>query len=262
MRLTVIRSIKSRLTKTRDDPVDRSGTAWLALKSYFKSLVVVLMGGLAIAARGEARAQQRNAPVQVGVVTFDIPAQPLSNALFSFTAKAGIEVFVDDALISGHMSTFLHGTYAPEVALRMLLAGTGLQIRRAASNAFTIVAANVAVPSMGWRPSWAIDGSRLRFYAALQGSVRRAICDRAATAPGPYRAALAIWVSSAGTINAIKLLTVDIDEETGRALVSRLKGISIGLARPNSVTQPIVFVVLPRSSNDARDCARSAGNGH
>jgi hypothetical protein len=233
----------------------------LALKSLSKSLVALLIGSLAIAAEDDARAQQANAPVRAGVIVFDIPAQPLGNALFGFTAKAGIEVFVDDALVSGQTSSSVHGAYLPEIALRMLLSGTGLQMRRAARNAFTIVAAGAAVPSASWRPSWAADGGRVRFYATLQGSVRRAICDGASTAPGPYRAALAIWVSSRGMIETVKVLTADIDPETGRALIVRLKGMPVGMARPDSIAQPVVFVVLPRASRDPRDCLQPTRTG-
>ncbi|MEW6438754.1 MAG: STN domain-containing protein [Pseudomonadota bacterium] len=195
-------------------------------------------------------------------VVFDIPGLPLKEALFSYIDKAGVEVFVDDALVSGHRSAPLHGTYDAETALRRLLAGTGLEIRNAGPNAFTLVSVGASVPSADWRPSWSSDSRRLKFYAALQLTVQSALCDHVSAALGSYRAALALWLNPVGTISQVRLLTSSIDEKTGREMLARIRGVSVGTAPPASVVQPVVLVVLPRAPDDARDCGRpfAAGN--
>src|SRR5215469_5894342 len=63
---------------------------------------------------------------------FDIPSQPLEDALMSYAAATGVEVFVDHALAAGQKSAALRGTYTFEGALRGLLQSTGLDIRRVA----------------------------------------------------------------------------------------------------------------------------------
>lgn len=58
--------------------------------------------------------------------TFDIPAQPLPAALLRFSEAAGVELLFDAALAEGKQAPALIGSYAPEDALNLLLAGSGL----------------------------------------------------------------------------------------------------------------------------------------
>lgn len=60
---------------------------------------------------------------------FDIPAQPLPQALLSFSRTTGIELFFDDAVARGLGSPGVSGRLTPEAALERLLAGTGLGYR-------------------------------------------------------------------------------------------------------------------------------------
>ncbi|BCA56584.1 Ferrichrome-iron receptor [Nitrospira sp. KM1] len=60
---------------------------------------------------------------------FDIPAQPLEDALATFGLQSGLQVTVDSALASGVTSESMQGNYVPQDALQHLLQGTGLTYR-------------------------------------------------------------------------------------------------------------------------------------
>jgi len=59
-------------------------------------------------------------------IRFNIPAQPLTDALRAFSRQAAVRVQVDIPAAAEARSPALHGTYTAPQALRLLLAGTGL----------------------------------------------------------------------------------------------------------------------------------------
>ena len=54
-------------------------------------------------------------------VRFDMPAQPLSQALAAFSEQTGISILVTSDLITNKTATPVHGRLAPTTALRRLL---------------------------------------------------------------------------------------------------------------------------------------------
>jgi hypothetical protein len=187
-------------------------------------------------------------------ITFDIPSQPLATALFAYSQQSGAEVFVDHALVASRWSTVLRGAYDIEAALRALLLGSGLVPRRAAPNGFTLVSIATAEPPPDRTPGWSSDRAQVRFYAALQAAVRRTLCARAHTQPGPYRAALAVWIGSSGHIDRVHLLGSNVDGEIGRILLNKIHDISLSEPPPPGFVQPVVLVVLPRTPDITGDC--------
>jgi len=60
------------------------------------------------------------------VVAYDIEAQPLSSALREFAQQSGVSVLYPYDQLRTHRAPALRGRYAPDQALRLLLAGSGL----------------------------------------------------------------------------------------------------------------------------------------
>jgi hypothetical protein len=185
---------------------------------------------------------------------FDIPSQPLEDALMSFAAVTGVEVFVDHALAAGQRSAPVQGVYTFEEALRALLRPTGLYIRRAADQGYTVVAPAAQEPPIGQAPGWSADPARHRFFTALQVALKRALCGSPDTAPGQYRAAVAIWVGPAGDVVNARVLGLDAEDQAASNLVARIGHVSVGEAPPPGLEQPVTFVILPRSPDHTRDC--------
>lgn len=69
---------------------------------------------------------------------FDIPPQALASALASFGEATNLQILYDAALARGLRTEGVSGSYIPEQALRILLAGTGLTARFAGSGAVTL----------------------------------------------------------------------------------------------------------------------------
>ena len=75
---------------------------------------------------------------QAGQRRFDLPPQALSSALTLFGRQSGLQVAADTETVSGLRTRGVRGTYTPEQALRLLLAGTGLQYSYSGANTVTL----------------------------------------------------------------------------------------------------------------------------
>jgi outer membrane receptor for ferric coprogen and ferric-rhodotorulic acid len=62
-------------------------------------------------------------------IRFDIPAQPLGNAMVAFGRQAGLQVSADGPLVANLSSSPVQGEMSAQAALSALLAGTGLAFR-------------------------------------------------------------------------------------------------------------------------------------
>ena len=69
---------------------------------------------------------------------FDIPASPLTEALQRFAQQSGARIDIAGASLQGTNAKALSGSYAPEEALKALLAGTGLSFKTGADGSFVI----------------------------------------------------------------------------------------------------------------------------
>jgi hypothetical protein len=188
-------------------------------------------------------------------IRFDLPAQPLDNALIVYAEITGVEVFVDHALSVGQYSGALSGEYSPEVALRTLLAGTGLQIRRAAERAYTVVAPAMQELEPGRELSWVGDHERMTFFATLQAAIMNALCTRSNFVLGQHRVALSIWIDPTGKVTDARMLTSPISDDASIGIAEGVRKVTIGQPPPIGLKQPVTFVILAKSPDRRGDCA-------
>lgn len=59
---------------------------------------------------------------------FDIPAEPLSQALTDFSQAAALQIIYSESIVKGRTTSGLHGSYTAAQALQALLAGTDLKV--------------------------------------------------------------------------------------------------------------------------------------
>jgi hypothetical protein len=102
----------------------------------------------------EARAQDRE-------VRFNMPAQPLSEALRAYARVTGEQIIFTEDLVAGRRAPALRGQYASERALGRLLRGAGLVALRTPRGALMILPADDARASS--------RNSRLRAASRLGG---------------------------------------------------------------------------------------------
>jgi len=116
-------------------PVGRASSSGCP-RRVLAGAVFGLVGGAALFASPAAAAEARFA--------FDIPAQPLQDALVSFGLQAGVSVGAGDLSRCRADSQTVSGRLEPAEALSQLLAGTGCGFRRVDDGAFSVAPRAVA----------------------------------------------------------------------------------------------------------------------
>lgn len=187
------------------------------------------------------------------LIAFSLQAQPLAQALAKYSLVSGMTVLVDSALTAGRQAPAVIGNYTAGDALSRLLAGSALSIRYASPYSFTLVADAKATPRA--------DGSRLRetgYAAALQAALRRVLCAGAATAPGPYRAVVQLWMDGNARVRRVGWITGSGSAVRDRALEQALDGLSAG-PLPTGLAQPITVLLTP---GNVTECGLAQGGAH
>jgi hypothetical protein len=125
---------------------------------------------------------------------FDIPAQPLAAALDRYGDTTGREVLYNPTLTDGRTSETVKGTFVPEAALQLMLAGTGLNARFLKDNSFVLVPApEAAGPSGG-------SAVARQYYGVVQARLRDALCRATGGRPGSYRLTALVWIEPSGIV--------------------------------------------------------------
>lgn len=102
-----------------------------------------------------------NAGAPAGFIRFELPAQPLAQALQTYSRTANVAVVALDQLLAGHSSAPVDGDYAPQEALRQLLAGTGFEAEFTRADEALIVPAASASQPVSQAPAWVIAASAI-----------------------------------------------------------------------------------------------------
>ncbi|MEA3390824.1 TonB C-terminal domain-containing protein [Sphingopyxis indica] len=105
--------------------VRRSGRGLLLVAAI---VFTICMAGAAAAQTAPAMQERR----------YDIPAQPVAQAIAEFATVSGVNIIYRQSLAGARQSTPLSGVYAAPAALRHLLQGTGLSARFTGPNSAVI----------------------------------------------------------------------------------------------------------------------------
>lgn len=182
---------------------------------------------------------------------FDLPAQPLQDALDRFNALTGWSGFYQAGHVEGRTAPALSGNLMPDAALRSILQGSGLSAHFTAPGTY-VLEAQAPVAATELRPAAPRDP---QFDGLLQARVREIFCGDARIAPADYRAALSFHVDDQGRVERPALLETTGDGVRDRAILQALNGVRVGRAPPaGSTTQPFVMLVVPRAMATSRDC--------
>jgi hypothetical protein len=176
---------------------------------------------------------------------FDIPAQPLARALVAYGDATGLEVYYNAAVAQGRVSAAVKGEFTPSVALRMLLAGSGLVPRVTGPGDFTVVPAPHAPPSSAATAvAWA-GGAYEPYFATIQAPIADALCRAAGGAAADGRAIIRVWLDASGRIARADSLAAGAgDAAAGRALAGALEGLMVG-PPPAGMPEPVTLAIFP-----------------
>jgi hypothetical protein len=190
-------------------------------------------------------------------VDFDIPAQPLADALVAYGAATGVEVYYDGALALGRRSAPLKGSFLPAVALGLLLRGSGYVPRVAGPDTFTLAAAPAAPPQPA-RVSDALIHRYEPYFAALQARIVAALCGRDTAQAGEL--VFSLSVDAAGVVSRAEILAGGKDPALDAAVAAGLTGLSIGERPPAGLPQPVTMAIYPPAPGEARGCAAAGAS--
>jgi hypothetical protein len=221
-------------------------------------LSAVCLAGLSAAAPTAFAAPDNEATVD-DWVAFDIPAEPLADALNAYGAAAHTQLFVDAELTSGRRSAAVRGRFTLEAALQSLLVGTDLIARPIGDKGFTLVRPSLRDTGTGelCAARSPISPSVLRFIdysAAVQSAVQARLCRREETRPGTYRTLIRLWIDGSGAVLRAALLTSTGDEQRDAALSSALQALTVGEPPPPGLPQPVTLLLAPGIAPLAGDC--------
>lgn len=110
-------------------------------------LRALAVAALACALTAHAQTAAPTAGAAATVRSYDVPAQPLGSALARIGAHSGQQISIDAELVRGHTAPPVRGNYTAEQAARAALAGSGLELVRTGSGAWSLRTAAPAAPA-------------------------------------------------------------------------------------------------------------------
>lgn len=212
--------------------------------------VIVLASKVATSAPALAESSAQEKPPQV--IAFHILAQPLASALEAYSIVSKRQVIYNGNLAVGRQAAGVQGTFTPEVALRLLLEGSGLMPRYMAADAFVLVPAPADKPEqpVNTTPSALVA----QYYGLIQTRLRQAFCADHRTQPGSYRLAVSFWIGPDGRVSRAELLSTTGARDRDAMIERTLRLVTIGVPPPIGFAQPVTLVVAPQSPQVESDC--------
>ena len=123
---------------------------------------------------------------------FDIPAEPLSQALTDFSQAASQQIIYSETLVKGRKAPGLHGSYTAAEALNTLLAGTDLTVDINPSGVLMIEARSVRNNQQGEVASYGARSLQRASYQAVTQDNTSAAAAPPPVGPAPAQPAEAV----------------------------------------------------------------------
>ncbi|HEY1607866.1 MAG TPA: secretin and TonB N-terminal domain-containing protein [Paraburkholderia sp.] len=199
---------------------------------------------------------------------FDLPAEPLADALDAYMQVSGQSVMAQTQLLNGRTSAPVSGDFAPHDALRRLFAGTGLAVSFTGEREAVVLPSQSQAPGTDNGASAAspttitasdIDGvmknGDFRAYAAMvQTRLTEALCASPLTRPGHYRLVAQLRIGADGTVVASKLVSETGVAARDAAIARVLRGLKFDAAPPAGLAEPLTILLRPPGSGVETDC--------
>jgi hypothetical protein len=242
--------LRSRQTykRLRDSESSVSTTVGRRLRIALRAILIGLL--VCLAASRESLADTNNVRIWL-----DIPAQPLADALVTFSATTGLEVFYDGALSVGRRSSAVTGELVPLEGLRLLLRGTSYVAHATDdSRGMTISVA----------PERAASDTMRRYepyFAILQAGLSEALCGLDEQSAVHHRIVLNLWLESSGRISRSDVFGLAEHPERRDAISNALRRVRIQQPVPLGLPQPVTMAIFPAVAGEAGGCRDKARRG-
>lgn len=192
---------------------------------------------------------------------FDIPAEPLAQALTALGSKGRLDLAYENNVVTGRRSAPVHGVMTAQAAVDQVLKGTGLLYRFTSVSAVLIFppdrlpepddaqASGGAPPRMmlGFIhvPPAVVIGAPPATYAPygqdLRAHIDRVLSNDPKVGGRVYHAEVALRVDASGAIKSLVLVRSTGDSALDAAIRVALLGAPLGRPPPPDMPQPIWF---------------------
>jgi hypothetical protein len=199
-------------------------------------------------------------------VSFNIPRQPLAQAIQAYSQTSGVDVFYESRIAAGGISNSVTGDYPPDAALRLLLGGADFSIRFTKPNAvvlslptarddlppdrvlqgfdFSLDTIRVAADPP---PARANEARLQEFGEAVTTDMEAALRKNLKIRSGNYRVQLKLWIDPSSVVRRVEMAQTTGDPERDAAITGLLQGFVVSRVPPPATPQPIRIIVAVRS---------------
>jgi hypothetical protein len=196
-------------------------------------------------------------------LAYDIPAEPLEQALTKLGAEARIDLLYENGIVAGKRSTPITGVMSRQAALEAMLRGTGLLYRFTGPRAALVFppdrlpapasshdrtepsSPRMMLGVLRVRPVTMIgkapEASYEPFGEALQSQIYGRLKSDPRIGARPFHARIAVGVDEAGVIRSIEVVKSTGDRKLDLAIRSALNDLALGGAPPPGMPQPVWF---------------------
>lgn len=190
---------------------------------------------------------------------FDLPAQPLIDALQHYGVLTRQPALFRSEIVDGRTSAAVSGRYSAEAALHLLLDGTGLVAEKFDHDVGGAFILKPAVDAKADGARVASLGSMRGYPSLIQARVWQALCSDPRTAPGGYRSLLSFRVDASGQIQRVRLVASSGDADRDAAMLDVLGHVRMGSPPPPELAQPVAVLLLPHEAGVAMRCDQVGG---
>lgn len=234
------------------------------------ALAACLVLGTLILRSAQAQDANRGNSSYAGAVHFDLPAQPLAQALQSIGHMTELVVLAPAPLIEGRVSAPVSGDYLPREALQRVLVGTGLQADFTGPDEALIVSqpAAAAAPVAGQQATERLaidgmtdDGDQLAFAAMIQARLIEALCAMSLTRPGNYRLVAQLRIDDRGVVVAADVVGSTGLASRDAAIARAIRTLKLDAAPPSGLPEPITILLRPAGNGVHINCPQADERG-
>ncbi|MGO4686162.1 STN domain-containing protein [Hyphomicrobium sp. 2TAF46] len=192
-----------------------------------------------------AQTRSANAPIE-----FNIPSQPLGDALSRYVDATGHDAVYDTSLAAGRVSGDVRGVFPPNEALKKLLSGTGLNAEFVAATTFVLLPA----PADQQAAQQARSPAHRRYYGLIQAGITDALCRSHGARPGRYRFTAVLWITSNGTVRRSQRVGSTGSLDADQRIDSALRTARFNEPPPVGFLQPVLILIVPQGPDVVRGC--------
>lgn len=225
-------------------------------------LASLLATGTVIAGVDETLASAQSSPIATRrPITFDIPRQPLANALDAFGAQANLQILYESSLARGRQAAAVIGVFTPEEALQLLLAGNNL-VASYADDKNVIVHPIVPIflgtdspvmPAAGLIVLHAlkVEPGSVPDYRSYDGLIaldlQKALRRNTKTRDGNYTVDAKLWIGNGGAVERAELTNSSGDKGRDEAIFHTLRDFVVSREPPADLPEPVSVSIAVKS---------------